>query len=128
MREPKKMGLLERKKFDRSQRRRKQRIKMGIISAVVVAILVVVCIKWQPWKLISFGPSVPANNKVESNKNDKKTKEQKKKLDELETRPVEFDEDCPELTDEQLSEFRRVSELRKEERRKKTVTIRLSSR
>ena len=50
------------------------------------------------------------------------TKEQKKKLDELETRPVEFDEDCPELTDEQLSE------LRKEERRKKTVTIRLSSR
>lgn len=56
------------------------------------------------------------------------TKEQKKKLDELETRPVEFDEDCPELTDEQLSEFRRVSELRKEERRKKTVTIRLSSR
>ena len=56
------------------------------------------------------------------------TKEQKKMLDELETRPVEFDEDCPELTDEQLSEFRRVSELRKEERRKKTVTIRLSSR
>lgn len=56
------------------------------------------------------------------------TKEQKKMLDELETRPVEFDEDCPELTDEQLSEFRRVSELRKEERRKKTVTIWLSSR
>ena len=56
------------------------------------------------------------------------TKEQKKRLDELEKRPVKFDEDCPELTEEQLSEFRRVSEQRKEERRKKTVTIRLSSR
>ena len=56
------------------------------------------------------------------------TKEQKKKLDNLEKRPVEFDEDCPELTDEQLAEFRRVSEQRKEERRKKTVTIRLSSK
>ena len=56
------------------------------------------------------------------------TKEQNKMLDELDKRPVEYDEDCPELTDEQLSEFRRVSEMRKEERRKKTVTIRLSSR
>ena len=56
------------------------------------------------------------------------TKEQKKNLDNLEKRPVEFDEDCPELTDEQLAEFRRVSEQRKEERRKKTVTIRLSSK
>ena len=56
------------------------------------------------------------------------TKEQNKMLAELDKRPVEYDEDCPELTDEQLSEFRRVSEMRKEERRKKTVTIRLSSR
>ena len=52
--------------------------------------------------------------------------EQIKMLDDLENRPVEFDDDCPELTDEQLSEFKRVSELRKDERRKQTVTIRLS--
>ncbi|MBR5181376.1 MAG: hypothetical protein IKW88_03900 [Clostridiales bacterium] len=38
------------------------------------------------------------------------TKEQEKMLDVLETRPIEFDDDCPELTEEQLSEFRRVSE------------------
>jgi len=76
MREPKKMGLLERKKFDRSQRRKKVRIQTGIICTVVVAVLLVVCIKWQPWKYL--GPSTPTNNKVESDKNDKKTKEQKK--------------------------------------------------
>ena len=52
--------------------------------------------------------------------------EQIKMLDDLENQPVEFDDDCPELTDEQLSEFKRVSELRKDERRKQTVTIRLS--
>ena len=56
------------------------------------------------------------------------TNEQIKMLDELETRPIVFDEDCPELTEEQLAEFHRVSEIRKEERRKKTVTIRLSSK
>lgn len=56
------------------------------------------------------------------------TNEQIKMLDELETRPIVFDKDCPELTEEQLAEFHRVSEIRKEERRKKTVTIRLSSK
>lgn len=56
------------------------------------------------------------------------TADQVKMLDDLETRPITFDEDCPELTEEQLAEFHRVSEIRKEERRKKTVTIRLSSR
>ena len=76
MKEPKKMGLLERKKFDRSQRRRKVRIQVGIICTVVAAVLLVVCIKWQPWKYL--GPSTPASNKVEGNKDDKQTKEQKK--------------------------------------------------
>ena len=40
------------------------------------------------------------------------TNEQIKMLDELETRPIVFDEDCPELTEEQLAEFHRVSETR----------------
>ncbi len=54
--------------------------------------------------------------------------EQKKMLKKAKDRPIEFDEDARELTDEELSEFRRVSEIRKEERRKQTVTIRLSSK
>jgi len=56
------------------------------------------------------------------------TDEQVKMLDDLETRRVEFDDDCRELTDEELAQFRRVADMRKEERRKQTVTIRLSSR
>lgn len=37
------------------------------------------------------------------------TEEQKKMLEQLENRPVVFDEDCPELTKEELSKFKRVS-------------------
>lgn len=54
------------------------------------------------------------------------TDEQKKMLEELKTRPVTPDEDCPELTAEQLKQFARVSERNREERRKQTVTLRLS--
>lgn len=54
------------------------------------------------------------------------TDEQKKMLEELKTRPVTPDEDCPELTAEQLKQFARVSEKNREERRKQTVTLRLS--
>ena len=56
------------------------------------------------------------------------TPEELEMLKEAEAAPIVFDEDCPELTEEQLAEFHRVSEIRKEERRKKTVTIRLSSK
>ena len=54
------------------------------------------------------------------------TDEQKKMLEELKTRPVQPDEDCPALTEEQLSQLVRVSEVRRDERRKQTVTLRLS--
>lgn len=54
------------------------------------------------------------------------TDEQKNLLNNPEKKPVEFDADCPELTTEELMEFRRVADIRKEERRKQTVTIRLS--
>lgn len=54
------------------------------------------------------------------------TEEQKKMLEKAETMPVVYDEDCPELTAEELSEFRRISDARREDRRKQTVTIRLS--
>ncbi len=52
--------------------------------------------------------------------------EQIKKIEDLDNRPVVFDEDSRELTDEELSEFKRVSDIRREERRKQVVTLRLS--
>ena len=54
------------------------------------------------------------------------TDAQKKMLEDLKTRPVQPDEDCPELTAEQLSQMVRVSEMRREERKKQLVTLRLS--
>lgn len=56
------------------------------------------------------------------------TAQQRKMLDEVEKAPITFDEDCPELTDDQLKQFRRVSEQRKAENRKETITLRLSTR
>lgn len=47
-------------------------------------------------------------------------------LSKLESRPVTPDEDCPELTVEQLAQFRRISAANREERCKQTVTLRLS--
>lgn len=37
-----------------------------------------------------------------------------------------FDEDCPELTEEELAKFQRISEERKRERRKQVLTLRVS--
>lgn len=54
------------------------------------------------------------------------TEEQKKMLEALKTRSVEPDDSCPELTAEQLQKMSRISEKRREERRKQTVTLRLS--
>lgn len=54
------------------------------------------------------------------------TDEQKKMLEKLKTKPVQPDDDCPELTSEQLSQMVRISELNREERKKQTVTLRLS--
>lgn len=48
-------------------------------------------------------------------------------LEALKDRPIEFDEDCTKLTEEQLLQFKRISEERQEERRKQFVTLRLSS-
>ena len=54
------------------------------------------------------------------------TEEQKRMLDAMEAAPAKPDDDCPELTSEQLSQLARVSEARRDERRKQTVTLRLS--
>lgn len=44
----------------------------------------------------------------------------------LASRPVSPDEDFPELTMDQLAQFRRISAANREERCKQTVTLRLS--
>ena len=53
------------------------------------------------------------------------TPEEIKMLEELKNREIDFS-DIPELTDEQLAQFVRVKELRQADRRKQTVTLRLS--
>ena len=54
------------------------------------------------------------------------TPSQVEMLHNLESRPISPDEDCPELTREQLTQFRRISAANREERCKQTVTLRLS--
>ena len=54
------------------------------------------------------------------------TPSQVEMLHNLESRPISPDEDCPELTMEQLTQFRRISAANREERCKQTVTLRLS--
>lgn len=43
------------------------------------------------------------------------TEEELEELRALKKRPIVFDEDCPELTEEQLKEFRRVNPRKKEQ-------------
>ncbi len=54
------------------------------------------------------------------------TKKQIKMLEEAAKRPICFDEDCPELSDEDLTKFKKISDERKCERRKQIVTLRVS--
>ncbi|MDO5147803.1 MAG: BrnA antitoxin family protein [Oscillospiraceae bacterium] len=55
------------------------------------------------------------------------TTEQEKMLKELETAPAVPDEDCPELTDEQIIKYAAIArEKRRERQTKQTVSIRLS--
>lgn len=59
-------------------------------------------------------------------KGDKLTEEQILMLKEMDKMPITFDEDSPELTEEQLKQFRRASEVNHRERNKQNVTLRLS--
>lgn len=54
------------------------------------------------------------------------TPKQKKMLETLKSKPAQPDEDCPELTAEQISQMMKLAETRRDERRKQTVTLRLS--
>ena len=54
------------------------------------------------------------------------TPSQVEMLHNLESKPISPDEDCPELTMDQLAQFQRISAANREERCKQTVTLRLS--
>lgn len=54
------------------------------------------------------------------------TQEEIEMLERASKMPIIFDEDSPELTREELKEFRRVSDENRLERNKQTVTLRLS--
>lgn len=58
----------------------------------------------------------------------KPTREQKDMLNRAKQSPVTYDDDLPQLSDAQLKEFRKISEKNREERRKQSVTLRLSPR
>ncbi|MBR2562427.1 MAG: BrnA antitoxin family protein [Eubacterium sp.] len=57
--------------------------------------------------------------------NEKLTEKQLQMMQEAAARQAVFDEDSPELTDEQLASFRRVHEHNQKERRRQNVTLRL---
>ena len=54
------------------------------------------------------------------------TKKQLKMLEEMDETPISYDEDSPEFTEEELKQFKRVSEIKRDERNKQTVSLRLS--
>ena len=59
---------------------------------------------------------------------EKPTAKQIAEVREASKRPISYDEDSPKLTKEEMSQFRRVKEIIKEqeaEKRKQTVTLRL---
>jgi uncharacterized protein (DUF4415 family) len=56
----------------------------------------------------------------------KPTESQIRMLEELDAKPITFDEDCPQLSDAELAQFRRITDIRNEERKKQTVSLRLS--
>ena len=54
------------------------------------------------------------------------TQEEIGTLEKASRMPIVFDEDSPELTEEELKEFHRVGDKNRMERNKQTVTLRLS--
>lgn len=88
MKEPKKLGLIERKKRDRNIRRRKARVKTAIALVAIAVVCVFICVAWKPWERFSFGSAVEIDKEITNNKdkNDKTDKEQIRitKMDEAE--------------------------------------------
>ncbi|MDR1736266.1 MAG: BrnA antitoxin family protein [Oscillospiraceae bacterium] len=58
--------------------------------------------------------------------NEPLSSEQLAMLERAKNLPILYDEDCPEFSEEELKQFRRVSDERRSDRQKQTVTLRLS--
>ena len=54
-RKPKTLGLLERKRLDRAERRRKKRIRATIVISVLAVVGIAVSVQWRPWQNFSWG-------------------------------------------------------------------------
>lgn len=55
------------------------------------------------------------------------TAEQIAEIDAAAKMPIIFDDDCPELTDEQLHKFAKLAKEQREQRRKKIISLRIST-
>lgn len=51
---------------------------------------------------------------------------QRKELESLENRPVLYDDDCPKLTSAQLAEVERIAKKQQEEKKRITLSLRVS--
>ena len=58
--------------------------------------------------------------------NEPLTKEQLKQIEEADKKPIVFDEDCPELTDQQLKEIAAMAAQQRAERRRPLLTVRVN--
>ncbi|MBQ7720368.1 MAG: BrnA antitoxin family protein [Clostridia bacterium] len=56
----------------------------------------------------------------------KLTADQIKEIEEAAKRPAVYDDDCPELTEDQYAELARAARRRDEDKRKKLISIRVS--
>jgi len=75
--EPKKMGLLERKRYERSRRQREVRIKIAIMVGIIMALLLVIFAIWKPWKNGALGGSKKTSQKIEEQKQQEGVKSEK---------------------------------------------------
>ena len=58
--------------------------------------------------------------------NEPLTEEQIKQIEKADKKPIVFDEDCPELTDQQLKEIAAMAAQQRAERRRPLLTVRVN--
>lgn len=65
------------------------------------------------------------NIKVKASKLKKSTKEDIQRLKSISYKDIEYDEDCPPLTNEQLLQFRKARQEKDRENRKEVLSVRI---
>lgn len=104
---------------------------IGSINGFVTVITVIYSVRSKSIRIISARKADRKEKeqyygKKEMDIKKKPTEEQQKMLRETEETSIIYDDDCPELTEEELAQFRRISDIRNDERRKQTISLRLS--